>query len=65
MFRLVLVEKDIMIYNKCVERFLINAASLGAKQVDEDDISFTAALEQDMVNRLTEKIPQGVVVKEI
>ncbi|CAF5108955.1 unnamed protein product [Rotaria magnacalcarata] len=58
-------EKDIMIFNKCIERFTANAISLGAQQVDEEDKSFTAILEQDMVNRLTETIPKGVVVKEI
>ncbi|CAF2215046.1 unnamed protein product, partial [Rotaria magnacalcarata] len=57
-------EKDILIFNKCIERFMANAISLGAQQVDEDKKSFIVALEQDMVNRLSEIIPKGVVIKE-
>jgi hypothetical protein len=54
-----------MAFHKCIERFLANAVSFGAQQVDEDDKSFTGTLQQDMFNRLTEIIPEGVVVKEI
>jgi hypothetical protein len=54
-----------MAFNKCIERFIANVVSFGAQQVDEDDKSFRATFEQDMVNRLTEIIPEGVVVKEI
>ncbi len=54
-----------MVFNKCIERFLANVVSFGAQQVDEDDKSFTGTLEQDMINRLIEIIPEGVVVKEI
>jgi hypothetical protein len=53
-----------MIFNKCIERFMTNAISLGAQQMDENDKSFTVTLEQDMINRLTGTISKGVVVKE-
>jgi hypothetical protein len=36
LFPLIIDEKDIMMWNKCIERFIGNCASFGAHQIDED-----------------------------
>ncbi|CAF1348901.1 unnamed protein product [Rotaria sordida] len=55
-------EKDIVIINKTVERFIMKAIGLGAKQLDVVDGSLTVKLEESLINRLTNQIPPGVSV---
>ncbi len=57
--------KDVAIINKSIERFTANAIRLGAQQVRTVDQSFTDTIEQYMLSRLTDQIPNGVIVKEI
>ncbi len=56
-------QKDVLIINDSIKKFIDNATHLGCQQLETAEQSLTYQIEQNMLTRLTDRVPNGVSLK--
>ncbi len=59
------IEKDVLIINQVIEKFIDNATRLGAQQLTTSNQLLTSLIEQDVQKILVAHILSDVIVKEM